>query len=1173
MKFFPANKTLFGFSVSIFLILFVGISAYYTINQYDDNSFWVNHTYQVLSSIDELDRQIVSMENSSRAYVLSGDERFLVPFTGASQRVEYLLDHIEELTADNIHQQLRLDSLRPVLSERLADARKKVTIRQKGTTEDVIRQTDMEHTRELTIVIDASLRDMRNDERELLDIRNKKMDLSKTFAFYADWVGTFISLLVVLVLMWYITRTFNERKLAEEQLKKTNMVLEKVSGENQRRNFILSGASHLNARLRGEMSLEQLAAQVIGELCDYVGASVGAFYIMEEDRDTLRLKGSYAFQLPDGHRDIISLKEGLAGQAAYEGKMMILSEIPENYMKVQSGLGGMPPRHLAVMPILHEEGVKGVIELGSVTEISEEKIEFLQFVLKDIGIAIHTTESRDRANILNEQLLQQAEVLQLQQEELQASNEELMRQSEQLQASEEELKVQQEELQQTNTELEEKAQQLKENNDTLEIARLEIMHTAAEIEKNSRYKSEFLANMSHELRTPLNSILILAKLLSENKAANLTEKQVEYSSVIFKSGQDLLTLINDVLDLSKIEAGKTSVSIAEVPVSVIRMDIVSLFREVASAKKVSFVTHIDPSCPGELYTDKDRIEQILRNLLSNAFKFTHEGGKVRLSIESVNPETLPLKSAHLLQGQQVLAFRVSDNGIGIPRNKHEIIFEAFQQADGSTNRKYGGTGLGLSISRQLAAMLGGELHLESIEGEGSTFTLYLPVLHSFNAGSFPAVRGGDLEEKRHNGETSGAVGGMDSPQREEELPENHHQLALSDRVVMIVEDDPVFAGILQDFAQEKGYETVTVERGDLALQYAARYNPTAILLDIQLPVMDGWTVLKRLKASADTRHIPVHVLSGHENEEKGLELGAINYLNKPLNKADLDDVFDAISRYEDPLIKKILIVEDDPVQQEHLDRILKEKEKDIICVTAANGEQAIKRIGEDAYDCIILDLTLPDMSGFALLEHLELIGLPAATKVIVYTSKDIAKEEEWRLRRFTDTIVLKNGRSHERLMDEIALFLHKVEQKTAIASAEPFWTGQASDDLLNGKKVLLVDDDMRNVFALSATLQMHGLEVVVAGDGKEGLHKLEEHPGVDIVLMDIMMPEMDGYEAMRRIREDKKREKLPIIALTAKAMKEDREKCIDAGASDYITKPVDTDQLLSLMRVWLYSSL
>jgi signal transduction histidine kinase/DNA-binding response OmpR family regulator/CHASE3 domain sensor protein len=1163
MRFFPGNKTVLGFSLSIVLILFIGISSYLTINKYDDNSFWVNHTFQVIGSIDELDRQIVTVENAGRAYVLSGDERFLVTFSGSSQRVEYLLDHLHELTIDNLPQTLRIDSMRVVVADRLQDARKKDQIRQKGTTADVIQQTDMEHSRELTEKMNTLIAEMRNEERRLLVNRDEKMNRSRDFAFTADWIGTAISLFVVLVLMWYIAKTFNERREAEEKLKTTNISLEKVSAENKRRNWILSGSNELNAQLRGEMSLDVLARQVITELCSYVGAPVGAFYLMDDAQTGLTLLGTFAYAPEDVPHKKIALGEGLVGQAAFEKRVLTLTDIPDNYMPIRSGLGGMSPRHILAIPVGHEKGVKAVLELATTEAIGDERLEFLQFVVKDIGIAIESTQSRERVNALNGQLQEQAEALQLQQEELQASNEELIRQSEQLQASEEELKVQQEELQQTNAELEEKAQQLKLNNDELEVARLEIMNKATEVERNSRYKSEFLANMSHELRTPLNSILILAKLLSDNKGANLTDKQVEYASVMYKSGQDLLTLINDVLDLSKIEAGKTNVSIAPVTLSAIRADIAGMFREVASSKKINFTTNVDPGCPVEVYTDKDRIEQIIRNLLSNAFKFTHEGGRVRLHVEQVNPRTVSLRNEHLLSNAQVLAFHVSDNGIGIPRSKQDIIFEAFQQADGSTNRKYGGTGLGLSISRQLAAMLGGELRLESTEGEGSTFTLYLPVVHS--AGTEPPIQ---AEGPKGVWQASG----MDAI-ADRETAENHEALLKASRIMLVVEDDPIFAGILRDFAREKGYEVAWASRGDQAVAYARRYHPSAILLDVQLPVLDGWAVLRLLKADADTRNIPVHIVSGHDNRQKGLELGAINFLLKPLSKKDLDNVFTDISTGDDAAIKKVLIVEDDPIQQEHLDRVLREKERNIICVTAGTGTQAMKRIGEDAYDCIILDLTLPDMSGFALLEHLEGIRLPKATKIIVYTSKDIAREEETRLRRFTDTIVLKSGRSHERLLDEVTLFLHKIEEKTGSAAAAPYWPGQAVDDTLKGKKVLLVDDDIRNVFALSATLQSQGLDIVAASDGREGLEKLAQNPDTNIVLMDIMMPEMDGYEAMRRIREDPKMRKLPIIALTAKAMKDDREKCMEAGASDYITKPVDTDQLLSLMRVWLYNSL
>ena len=1158
MKFLPANKTLFGFSLSIILILFIGVSSYLVIQRYDDNTLWVNHTYEVLNTVDDLDKAILSAENNSRGYVLSGDDRFLAMFNGSSQRIEYLLDHFQSLTGDNPVQTRRVELLRPFLAERLQDARRKIQIRQKGTTQDVVMQTDMNRTRELTDRVNTFLDDMRNEERTLLTTRNQNMNRSKDFAVIIDYTGTFITLLVVLVLLWYITKTFNERKLAEERLRESNISLEQVSGENERRNWILTRASDLNARLRGDLTIPELAQQVISGLCVQMDAQVGALYIVNEETGTLQLCGSFAYHLPPDAAPEFAFKEGLVGQAAFENRPLSVTGVPDDYIRIRSGLGDMPPRHIYVWPVDHEEGVIAVVELGTAEPITGQSAEYLGFVSKDIGIAVQMTQARNRMNILNDRLQKQAEELQLQQEELQTSNEELIRQSEQLQSSEEELRVQQEELMQTNLQLEEKAQQLRENVDALEVARLEIMNKAEEVERNSRYKSEFLANMSHELRTPLNSILILARLLSENKETNLTDKQVEYSNVIYKSGQDLLTLINDVLDLSKIEAGRTTVSIDAVPVSQVRTDLVSLFREVAEAGNIQFTTQIDPHCPKELYTDKDRMEQILRNLLSNAFKFTHEGGRVRLHITAVSPRTLSLRNEQLQTANQVLAFHVSDNGIGIPRSKQEVIFEAFRQADGSTNRKYGGTGLGLSISRQLAAMLGGELCLESAEGEGSTFSLYLPLVHTPQPETFR----GEPDPLHEVFAPGGFIA---------ESPVNHETLLNSGRVLLIVEDDPVFSTILQDFARGKGYETALATRGDAALQYAKTYQPAAILLDIQLPVVDGWTVLRRLKADPDTRSIPVHVITGNDNREKGLELGAINFIHKPLGKDDLDGLFSAISLQNNPSIKKVLIVEDDSVQQEHLDRILREKERDIVCVTATSGNQAMKRVSEDTYDCIILDLTLPDMSGFTLLEHLEQTGLPSTTKVIVHTSKDLDREDELRLRRFTDTIVLKSGRSHERLLDEVALFLHKVEEKTALTRR--FWTAPSVDDILKGKKVLLVDDDMRNVFALSATLQAHGLDVVVAGDGKEGLERLRETPGIQIVLMDIMMPEMDGYEAMRRIREDKRLEELPIIALTAKAMKEDREKCIAAGASDYITKPVDINQLLSLMRVWLYNSL
>jgi CheY-like chemotaxis protein/signal transduction histidine kinase/CHASE3 domain sensor protein len=1133
MKFLPANKTLIGFSLSIVLILFVGISSYLTILRYDDNAGWVNHTHDVINNIDELDRRVTEAENAGRAYILSGDDRFLPFFSEASQRIEYLMDHLRELTTDNARETVRIDSLRPVLAERIQYVRRRIQLRQAGTLAEVLAQTDMSRTIALQSEVNALITELRNEEENLLVERNAKMNASRVGALATDIGGTVVSLIIVILLLWYITRTFAERERARASLEETNESLERVSGENQRRNWLLTGASELTTRLRGEMPLGTLAQEAISELCTRIGAQLGALYVLNPETKKLQLVGSFAYPLPPGPAPEFALREGLVGQAAFENRSLSVDGLLKDRFRVRTGLGDLSPRFIEAWPVDHE-GLTAVVELGLEEPLSGIKEEYFRFVSKDIAIAIQVAQSRTRMNELNDRLQRQAEELQLQQEELQSSNEELTRQSEQLQTSEEELRVQQEELMQANLQLEEKAQQLKENVEALEMARLEILNKAADVARNSRYKSEFLANMSHELRTPLNSILILAKLLAENKDSRLTEKQVEYSNVIYKSGQDLLTLINDVLDLSKIEAGKTTVTVGPVPVGQVRTDMMSMFREIAEAGQIQFTAQVDPHCPKELLTDRDRLEQILRNLLSNAFKFTHEGGKVRLHITAADAQTI--------------AFHVSDNGIGIPESKQEVIFEAFRQADGSTNRKYGGTGLGLSISRQLAVMLGGQLKVESVEGEGSTFSLMMPLVFT---------------PKQETDDT--AVARPDNPVADEGP-------LLAGKVLLIVEDDPLFSTILRDFARDKGYETVQASRGDTALQYAKAYLPSAILLDIQLPVLDGWTVLKRLKADPATRNIPVHVISGHDDRARGIEMGAISFIHKPLGKDDLDGVFSAISLPGNPSIKKVLIVEDDNVQREYLDRILREKERDIICVNAADGHQAIKRVGEDAFDCIIVDLTLPDMSGFTLLEHLEKMGLPPKTKIIVHTSKDLDKEEALRLRRFTDTIVVKGSRSHERLLDEVALFLHKVEEKNGEALTGPLYTSPG-DDVLKGKKVLLVDDDMRNVFALSATLQEHGLDIVVAGDGREGLDRLAENPDVDLILMDIMMPEMDGYEAMRRIRSDKAMTDLPIIALTAKAMKEDREKCMAAGASDYITKPVDIDQLLSLMRVWLYNSL
>ncbi|MEN0056329.1 MAG: response regulator, partial [Mucilaginibacter sp.] len=727
---------------------------------------------------------------------------------------------------------------------------------------------------------------------------------------------------------------------------------------------------------------------------------------------------------------------------------------------------------------------------------------------------------------------------------------ELMNKTEMLQASEEELRVQQEELRTINAELEEKASLLEEKNQAIEQARAAINLKVDELETTGKYKSEFLANMSHELRTPLNSILVLARILKDNKPHNLTEDQVKYASVIFNAGNDLLTLINDILDLSKIESGKLEMQNEDIKVSDILGDMEMLFAEFASNKKINYSTSIEKSLPKAIFTDKVRVEQVIKNLLSNAFKFTSENGSISITARpGEKPDTI--------------SFAIKDSGIGIPAEKQRIIFEAFQQADGSTSRKYGGTGLGLSISRELATLLGGSISLSSEQGVGSEFVLTIP----FQAKAVAIIDAEVLPQPASFKSENGAA--FLKPAKTITRDDNREPL------VVIVEDDKNFANILQDYAREHGYKSIMVHEGTTAVETVKEALPDAVILDIMLPGKDGWQILKELKGDEQTMHIPVHLMSaGEAAANRVRKEGAISFLKKPINTETLDKLFADIMLQSGTRFKQILLVEDHKAQSQALKEMM--QGQGIAVDQAFDGESAFRMLHENEYQCVILDLNLPDISGLDLLDKIKEVDRFASLPVVVNTAMELDKTSVNRLMQYANAMVVKTNKSADRLIDEVNLFLNKISETTVNQQEQaPSFTKakvpNKGKEAIKGKKVLIVDDDMRNIFALSSALQSYDLVVEIANDGEEAITKLEEISDIDIVLMDIMMPKMDGYEATRYIRKQNKWAKLPVIALTAKAMKDDREKCIEAGANDYITKPVDMDRLISLMQLWLES--
>ncbi|HRH64859.1 MAG TPA: response regulator [Bacteroidia bacterium] len=939
--------------------------------------------------------------------------------------------------------------------------------------------------------------------------------------------------------------------------------------DNKQRNWISSGIEQINGVLReNNDDISRLSDEIISTLVSYISAFHGAIYLLEtnefDNRSWVALYGSYALDERAKAKKRIEIGEGLVGQAVKQGTPIYLMNAPSAYATINSGLGESPASHVVIIPLKHHGTVYGAIELASFAPFEHHKQDFIE----NIGETIASTVASVKANTLTRKLLdetkKQAERLSAQEEELRQTNEELYNQSKLLQASEEELK-------QSNLELKQNTRELEHQNEILEQAREALSLKAKELELNSKYKSEFLANMSHELRTPLNSVLILAKLLSENKASNLNEKQVEYARVIHKSGTDLLVLINDILDLSKIEAGKVELIFEETELKIVKNDIQSLFSELANEKKIEFEIEQHSNLPDRFITDRIRLEQIIKNMLSNAFKFTPQGGKISLRIKQPD-RNVKFTNPLLLNSNHVIEFSVSDTGIGIPLDKQQLIFEAFQQADGSTNRKFGGTGLGLSISKMLVAMLGGEMQLVSEQGKGSTFSMYLPL--DANQIHIPASSQIPSENRDGNGReiVSGPVGEKVYAVTNEAylIPDDRDSLDGTRPVLLIVEDDVQFARILLDMAHEKSYQAVVATHGDVGLRFAEEINPTAIIMDMQLPGMDGWSILKRIRENEKIKHIPIHIMSAMDRQKLGLEMGATEYLRKPLDKKDLDQAFQNIDKEIEKEIRKVLIVEDTTIQQEIIQNLLLSKHKKTKIFTADTATKASEILETERFDCIIMDLDLGNgqEEGISLLEKIKSTPSHASTPVIVFTGTDVNEEQEHYLKKLSQAIVLKSGPSIERLIEETGRFLISIKENSEEQTG--FKIPVQMENLLHGRHVLLVDDDMRNIYALSSVLENNNMNVITATNGRDALSKLGQHPEIEIILMDIMMPEMDGYQAMQEIRKDKKVHSLPIIALTAKAMVGDREKCIQCGASDYISKPVNTEQLLSLMRVWLY---
>ena len=932
-------------------------------------------------------------------------------------------------------------------------------------------------------------------------------------------------------------RDITERKHAEASLREKARELE----------FLREGQITLNDKMRGEQDVSRLGQSVLSHLAPFLNAQMGAFYYVTGEKTLKRVSG-YAYTKFEDKEKTISFGEGLIGQAALEKRPILLEKVPSHYFgKISSDLGGSVPRSLLLAPVFYEGEVNGVIELASFTSFSEHQKIFLEHVSENIGIAINTSISRKKQQELLEGSQILTEKLQTQQGELKATNDELENQARALQESQTELKSQQSELEQTNEQLEEQRDILNANNEALNKAQTLLEERSAEVQRASQYKSEFLANMSHELRTPLNSSLILAKLLADNSGGNLTPEQIQYAHSISSAGNDLLNLINDILDLSKVEAGKLEIRPESVFLPKVLNTLEKTFEPLAQEKKLKFQIKIDPDVPQTMLTDRQRLEQILKNLLSNAFKFT-EKGQVTLHVSRSSNGKLSLS--------------VIDTGIGVPKDQQEVIFEAFRQADGTTNRKYGGTGLGLSISRDLARLLGGTIDVESVTGEGSRFTLLLPETYDDSC----------IESASPKTYSSSSVAVMVNPRVERVRPvpflDDRTALSSPGRILLVIEDEPQFAQILFELAHELHYKCVVAQDAEEGLEMAQSLFPDAIMLDIRLPDQSGLTVLDQLKENPKTRHIPVHIASVHDYMEKALQMGAIGYILKPAKREALLEAFSKFESKFSKKIKRVLIVEDDKLQRDSIVQLI--ANPDIQVTAVALGKEALDALKNTVYDCMVIDLKLPDMTGEELLKKMtEQESVSSFPPVIVYTGRSLSRDEEFRLKKYSRSIIIKGAKSPERLLYEISLFLHSVESELTPQRQQMLKTLQNSENVFEGRKILVVDDDVRNIFALTAALEQKGANIVVARNGKEALTMLEEYPLIDLVLMDIMMPEMNGFQATQDIRKQKRFAKLPIIAVTAKATKNDQVLCMEAGANDYLAKPIDLHQLFSVIRVWM----
>jgi CheY-like chemotaxis protein/CHASE3 domain sensor protein len=1117
-----------GFATAVVSVVLMAVVTYQAQRRSTEAADAVTQGIEQLVQIQNLLSSSKDAETGQRGYLLTGDEAYLEPFTSGRAAIDAELKAMRTLNEHNSVQLQRLEQLQTLVSAKMAELLSTVNLKRAGKTGEALEIVRTDRGKVLMDRIRALVEEIENADRSQLVDRQRLWQQTEAFATGTTWISAALLLFLIAAAATLVSRDHRARQL---------------------QSWLRLGQMGLNERIQGDQTLEKLGDHVLSFLAQYLGAHVGAVYIADSPERYRRFAG---YALPaELHKESIRRGDSLIGQVAKDNHLVHLKDVPGNYMlPISSAVGQGVPREIVILPASIDRTVYALVELGFLGPVDDSQTQLLTLLSGTIAVAVRSSKDRTQLEELLEETQRQAEELQTQQEELRVNNEELDEQSRALQASHTQMESQQAELEQTNAQLEEQAQMLEHQKDALSKQKSLLAERAADLERANLYKSQFLANMSHELRTPLNSTLILAKLLADNKDGNLTEQQVKFARTITTAGNDLLALINDVLDLSKIEAGKLDLKPATVDIARLIEDQDKLFQPLAQKRGLQFSATIVPGTADTILTDPQRLGQILKNLCSNAVKFT-EQGEVALRVSS---------------DSGAIYFAVSDTGVGIAENQHRNIFEAFQQADGSIHRKYGGTGLGLSISRDLAQRLGGRITLQSIPGKGSVFTLTLPhilVLDSSDAAArSPALSPPPADSSPRTPRAPAAA----------HLEDDRGRLMPQARRILVVEDDVAFAGILRDLAHEMDFQCIITHSAGEGLQAATEFQPSAIVLDINLPDHSGLGVLEQLKRNSATRHIPVHVVSVADHAQGALELGAVGYALKPVSREQLIAAMRRIQSKLSQNMRRVLVVEDDVRQRDSIRELLAMSDLQITAVESAG--KALTALRSITFDCMVMDLSLPDFSGFELLERMagqEGVSVPP---VIVYTGQELSADDEQKLRRFSRSIILKDARSPERLLDEVTLFLHQVESSLPADRQRMLKMARDQDIAFQGRRILVVEDDVRNIFALTSVLEPKGAQVQIARNGREALQAVQaaadqKSGRIDLVLMDVMMPEMDGFTAMREIRKRPELKKLPIIALTAKAMPDDLEACMAAGANDYIAKPLDVEKLLSLIRVWM----